>query len=117
MKRKLLLLTLLTTLSFSDDAISLPLEEAVQVNTKLIQVLFEENKLLRNELNQIKEKLNVSEKDKEYVVMLTELICRDSRQNFTRNYKRLNSSYDRLLPKVSKAVSEREGFGFDIIDF
>ncbi len=61
MKRKLLLLTLLTTLSFSDDAISLPLEEAVQVNTKLIQVLFEENKLLRNELNQIKEKLNVSE--------------------------------------------------------
>lgn len=60
---------------------------------------------------------DVSEKDKEYVTMLTELICRDSRQNFTRNYKRLNSSYDKLIPKISKMVSERDGFGFDIIDF
>lgn len=59
----------------------------------------------------------VPEKDKEYVMMLTELICRDSRQNFTRNYKRLNSGYDKLLPKVAKAVSEREGYGFDIIDY
>jgi acyl-CoA dehydrogenase family protein 9 len=62
-------------------------------------------------------KADVSEKDKEYVTLLTELIMRDSRQAFTKNYKRLNSSYDRLLPKISKAVSERDGFGFDIIDF
>ncbi len=60
---------------------------------------------------------DVSEKDKEYVSLMTELICRDSRQNFTRNYKRLKSSYDKLIPKISKHVSEREGFGFDIIDF
>jgi acyl-CoA dehydrogenase family protein 9 len=60
---------------------------------------------------------DVSQKDKDYVVMMTELICRDSRQIFTRNYKRLNSSYDKLIPKISKAVSERDGFGFDIIDF
>jgi acyl-CoA dehydrogenase family member 9 len=60
---------------------------------------------------------DVSQKDKEYVTMLTELICRDSRQTFTKNYKRLNSSYDKLIPKISKAVSERDGFGFDIIDF
>lgn len=59
----------------------------------------------------------VSEKDKEYVTMLTDLIMRDSRQTFTKNYKRLNSSYDKLIPKISKAVSERDGFGFDIIDF
>ncbi len=59
----------------------------------------------------------VSEKDKEYVSLMTELICRDSRQSFTRNYKRLKSSYDKLIPKISKHVSEREGFGFDIIDF
>lgn len=58
MKRKLLLLTLLATLSFSDDAISVPLDEAVQVNSKLIQVLFEENKSLKNEIKQIKEKMN-----------------------------------------------------------
>ncbi len=60
---------------------------------------------------------DVSDGDKEYVTLLTELIMRDSRQAFTKNYKRLNSSYDRLLPKISKAVSERDGFGFDIIDF
>lgn len=59
----------------------------------------------------------VAEKDKEYVKLLTDLICRDSRQNFTRNYKRLNSTYDKLIPKIAKAVSEREGFGFDIIDY
>ncbi len=62
-------------------------------------------------------KSEVSEKDKEYVSLLTELIMRDSRQTFTKNYKRLNSSYDKLIPKISKAVSEREGFGFDIIDY
>jgi acyl-CoA dehydrogenase family member 9 len=62
-------------------------------------------------------KKEVSESDKDYVLNLTELVCRDSRQTFTRNYKRLTSSYDKLTPKVSKAVCEREGFGFDIIDF
>ena len=60
---------------------------------------------------------DVSEKDKEYVTLLTELICRDSRQTFTRNYKRLSSSYDKLIPKISKHVVERDGFGFDITDF
>ncbi len=60
---------------------------------------------------------DISQSDKDYVTMLTELIMRDSRQTFTKNYKRLNSSYDKLLPKISKAVSERDGFGFDIVDF
>jgi acyl-CoA dehydrogenase family protein 9 len=60
---------------------------------------------------------DVSDSDKEYVTLLTEVICRDSRQTFTRNYKRLNSSYDKLIPKVAKHVSDRDGFGFDIIDF
>jgi acyl-CoA dehydrogenase family member 9 len=62
-------------------------------------------------------KSSVSDSDKEYVSLMTELICRDSRQTFTKNYKRLNSSYDKLIPKISKAVSARDGFGFDIIDF
>jgi acyl-CoA dehydrogenase family protein 9 len=62
-------------------------------------------------------KTTVSDSDKDYVTLLTELIMRDSRQNFTRNYKRLNSSYDKLIPKISQAVSQRDGFGFDIIDF
>lgn len=59
----------------------------------------------------------VSESDKEYVTLLTESICRDSHQTFTKNYQRLTSSYDRLTPKISKHVAERDGFGFDIIDF
>lgn len=59
----------------------------------------------------------VSAADKEYITNLTEMICRDSRQTFTKNYRRLTSSYDKLLPKVSNAVAERDGFGFDIIDF
>jgi acyl-CoA dehydrogenase family protein 9 len=62
-------------------------------------------------------KSEVSASDKEYITLMTELIMRDSRQSFTKNYKRLNSSYDKLIPKISKAVSERDGFGFDIIDF
>jgi acyl-CoA dehydrogenase family protein 9 len=62
-------------------------------------------------------KSSVSDKDKEYVSLLTELVMKDSRQMFTKNYKRLNSSYDKLIPKISKAVSERDGFGFDIIDY
>lgn len=59
----------------------------------------------------------ISASDKEYVTQLTEIICRDARQNFTRNYKRLSSSYDRLIPKVSKHVVEREGYGLDITNF
>jgi acyl-CoA dehydrogenase family member 9 len=60
---------------------------------------------------------DVSESDKEYVSLMTEHIMRDSRQSFTRNMKRLNSSYDKLIPKISKHIAERDGFGFDIIDF
>lgn len=59
----------------------------------------------------------VSESDKEYVTLMTEMICRDSRQAFTKNYKRLTSSYDKLIPKISKHVDGRDGFGFDITDF
>ncbi len=59
----------------------------------------------------------ISTSDKDYVSGLTEIICRDARQNFTRNYKRLSSSYDRLVPKVSAHVVERDGYGLDITNF
>ncbi len=65
----------------------------------------------------ILDRADISEKDKEYVTLMTEHIMRDSRQSFTRNFKRLNSSYDKLIPKISKHIAERDGFGFDIIDF
>ncbi len=60
---------------------------------------------------------DISESDKDYVTLLTESICRDSHQTFTKNHQRLTSSYDKLTPKISKHVAERDGFGFDIIDF
>ncbi|MES2527164.1 MAG: acyl-CoA dehydrogenase family protein [Bdellovibrionota bacterium] len=60
---------------------------------------------------------DISESDKDYVSLLTESICRDSHQTFTKNHQRLTSSYDKLTPKISKHVAERDGFGFDIIDF
>lgn len=62
-------------------------------------------------------KESVSDDDKKYVTTLTEVIMRDARQNFIKNYKRLNKTYDRLIPKVSQAVAEREGYGLDILDF
>lgn len=60
---------------------------------------------------------DISESDKDYVTLMTESICRDSQQNFAKNHARLTSSYDKLTPKISKHVAERDGFGFDIIDF
>ncbi len=56
MKKIMLSLTMLTTLAFCDEnALSIPLEEAVQINTKLIKVLFDENKQLKEEIDKIKE--------------------------------------------------------------
>lgn len=62
-------------------------------------------------------KADVSENDKDYVRTLTEIICRDSRQNFTKNLKRLGETYDTLLPKASVAVAERDGYGLDILNY
>jgi acyl-CoA dehydrogenase family protein 9 len=59
----------------------------------------------------------VSDADKKYVSDMTEIICRDSRQNFTKNLKRLGESYDTYIPVVSKAVAERDGYGLDVVNF
>lgn len=59
----------------------------------------------------------VSEADKKYVMTMTEIICRDARQKFTQNHKRLGETYDSLVPEVSKAVAERDGYGLDIVNF
>jgi acyl-CoA dehydrogenase family protein 9 len=60
---------------------------------------------------------DVSESDKKYVMTMTEIICRDSRQKFTQNHKRLGETYDSLTPLVSQAVAERDGYGLDITHF
>ncbi len=60
---------------------------------------------------------DASAADKDYVRTLTEIICRDARQSFTKNLKRLGETYDTLLPKAAMAVAEREGYGLDILDY
>lgn len=60
---------------------------------------------------------DVAASDKEYVKTLTEMVCRDSRQNFTKNQKRLGQTYDKLIPKASVGVAEREGYGLDVLNF
>jgi acyl-CoA dehydrogenase family protein 9 len=62
-------------------------------------------------------KADVSASDKDYVRTLTEIICRDSRQTFTKNLKRLGETYDSLLPRAAIAVAEREGYGLDVLDY
>ncbi|MDH4467254.1 MAG: acyl-CoA dehydrogenase family protein [Bacteriovoracaceae bacterium] len=59
----------------------------------------------------------ISNADKDYVKGMTQLICINSKQNFIMNVKRLFSDFDRMVPKVSEMVCQRDGFGFDIIDF
>ncbi len=59
----------------------------------------------------------VASADKEYVRTLTEMVCRDARQNFTRNLKRLGQTYDRLIPRASQAVVERDGYGLDVLRY
>ncbi|MCB9095058.1 MAG: acyl-CoA dehydrogenase family protein [Halobacteriovoraceae bacterium] len=60
---------------------------------------------------------NVSDEDKEYVKNLTKITCIDSKQNFMRNFKRLGGYYDSVVPKVSNAVCDKDGYGLDILKF
>jgi acyl-CoA dehydrogenase family protein 9 len=59
----------------------------------------------------------ISADDKDYVKKMTDLICRDCRQNFTKNMKRIGETYDTLTPQVSQHAAKREGYGLDIINF
>lgn len=65
----------------------------------------------------IMNRAEVSDADKKYVMTMTEIICRDARQKFTQNHKRLGETYDSLVPEVSKAVADRDGYGLDIVNF
>lgn len=60
---------------------------------------------------------DVSDNDKEYIKGLTEIVVRDCRQTFIKNLKRLDEEYDKNIPKVSKWVCEKEGYGLDITNF
>ncbi len=59
----------------------------------------------------------ISQDDKDYVLTLAKLSLIDSRREFIRNRKRLNGRYDSIVPKASKGVCDRDGYGLDILKF
>ena len=60
---------------------------------------------------------SVDEKTKEYTYGLCEIACRDARQEFYENYKRMDKNLDKIVKATSDLACERDGYGIDIIDF
>ncbi|OUR97012.1 hypothetical protein A9Q84_11810 [Halobacteriovorax marinus] len=54
---------------------------------------------------------------KDYVLGLTKLVIKESRQDFIANLKGMTKNYDKLTKEVSDAVCKFDGYGLDIIDY
>lgn len=65
----------------------------------------------------ILEKEDVPQDKKDYVLGLTHLVIKESRQSFVSNLKAMTNNYDKLTKKVSDAVCQYDGYGLDIIDY
>jgi acyl-CoA dehydrogenase family protein 9 len=59
----------------------------------------------------------VSVEQKDYVLRLTKIICRESRIKFDRNLKKMSKNQDKSVTKVSEHIIAFGGYGLDIIDF
>ena len=59
----------------------------------------------------------ISDEQKEYTFGLAELSLKRAQHNFVSNLKEMTKNQDKLIEKVSNAVSKNEGYGLDIIDF
>lgn len=60
---------------------------------------------------------SISDDDKAYVKLLTDITLKKSRKIFKQNAKLIGQKYDRLLPKLSDEVAKRDGYGLDIVKF
>ncbi|MBL6989337.1 MAG: acyl-CoA dehydrogenase family protein [Bacteriovoracaceae bacterium] len=60
---------------------------------------------------------SVSQQKKQYILDITKIACKQSRQRFYSNLKTMVKNNDRLIKKVSEVIVENEGLGIDIIDF
>ncbi len=60
---------------------------------------------------------DISQDDKDYVLNLSKISLIDNRRNFIANKKRLDGRYDSIIPKASKGVCDRGGYGLDILKF
>ncbi len=60
---------------------------------------------------------DISQDDKDYVLNLCKINLIDNRRSFIANRKRLDGRYDGIIPKASKGVCDRDGYGLDILKF
>ncbi len=60
---------------------------------------------------------DVSKEKKDYVLKLTRVICKESRQTFVSNLKGMTNNYDRDVKDITKHICDFDGYGLDIIDF
>jgi acyl-CoA dehydrogenase family protein 9 len=59
----------------------------------------------------------VTEEQKDYVLRMTKIICRESRIKFDRSLKKMTKNQDKSVAKISEHVVKFGGYGLDIIDF
>ena len=60
---------------------------------------------------------SVSKERKAYVRSLSEISCRESRQVFMENLKRMRDNYDKHILSASRFISEEKDYALDIIDY
>jgi acyl-CoA dehydrogenase family protein 9 len=54
---------------------------------------------------------------KEYVLKMTKIICKESGRKIRRNLKAMDKNNDKGLAKISESVVKYGGYGLEIIDF
>jgi acyl-CoA dehydrogenase family protein 9 len=59
----------------------------------------------------------VSADQKDYVLRMTKIICKESRIKFERNLKKMSKNQDKSVAKISEHVVSFGGYGLDIINF
>lgn len=59
----------------------------------------------------------IDQGEKDYVLALCQYSCREARHKFMNNFRGMNKNADTLTENISKMVSERGGYGLDIINY
>lgn len=65
----------------------------------------------------ILEQDDIDQKQKDYVLSLTNIVCQDARAKFVSNLKGMTSNIDKEIKKSCEHVAELEGYGLDILDY
>ncbi len=65
----------------------------------------------------ILESKDIDQERKDYISMLTRLICENSHGQFNNNLRRMNKNKDELIQKISDKVAQDGGYKFDILNY